>query len=825
MHCLWGFGTYESTVEGIALNCSRILLGVVSFACITALAEPVPMANTYRLYHGVTAYVNNPTGQTFELTLDLRDINIYANGPREVLFKVYDPEGKAVVREIIPDDGIVAKSFMPRIGGWDHELEYYALCYATGTSPMLRFSTWSDPGRLGAVAKRTFTRTIRGKKGIYRIVLAGARDHYATLKLEPSLPLAVTGHHTFLYGHGSQFNKSFIYVPRGTTGIHLAIAEPDVPRSRRFTLTDPAGKKLFEGAATGSFFETTVKLAKPGQYDDQVLTMSVSEGPGDFLLHAVLQRARKAYMGMGVAALLAPDEETASALRGGAIYADGEVFWHPFQVRFHRWLGKNQADTKLDAQLRGLAGRLRLLDPSDGRGSKGFTNWAYAFGYYGCKVWRPGWLLMQRDDVPGEVKDIIREAFIIGGDRLSFALGVERVNGNAFAQIPVALWYCHQATGDSLQKERFNTWFERWRSEGWGEGAGISRSGDSQEHFGHDMAYGAYIMNNWGGPGTWVKPGILEDTDEPRFREVHDRVRNLYTYLYCADANGKPVPANPWSSRTHQTIGKWQDMPWKANPGPDLTVSVNGGDEWFAARRKSYYALTFHGRLAPAWLVNTFHGQVGFGGGILCQLTVPGRGAVLASTLKASYGKGMHLSKWRDFHIHSVVGEMWDGVPFVAAVSEHANAKLEGNVVASSGEVRGRPLRVARRYAFNAESIDCEVKLSPTEYVSVLSMWSRGRPLAHVKEAWEMIPYLKGKVTFTDAAGQPAGELTESPAATQTIVIDRGGYGVRLELEKPMPVRLGKSTVLIQLAAPGAKPIPAETIALKYRLSTFGSEE
>lgn len=779
-------------------------------------------AKTYRLYHGITAYIDNPQGKDFDLTLDLRDINLVANGPREVLFKVYDPEGTPVVREIIQDDGIVSRSYMPRIGGWDHELDYYALCYSRGTLPMLRWSAPSEPKRLAAIEHRIIRRSIKsGKKGAYRVVLVGERDHYVTLRIEPKLNYGICGHHTWLHGYGEMWRKSFIYVPRGTVGLHLAFAEPDVPRSRRFTLTGPDGRNFFDGAATGSFIDSQVKFDKPGQYDDQLLTLQVSDGPGDYLLHITLQRVDGDYVGMGTEAVLAPDEATARALRGGAIYEDDKVFWHPFQVRLHRWLKINKlGDATLDADIRKLANlMITHIGPSDGRGAKSWTNWGYAFGYYGCRIWRPGWLLMKRAGVPHEIKDLIRECFLVGGDRLSFAIGIERVNGNAFAQIPVALWYCQQATGDALQKQRFETFFERWRTEGWGEGSGISKSGDSQEHFAHDNHYGSYILSNWLG-GTWVKHGILSDTDDPRFETVIERIRDLYTYLYCDQA-----AANPWSSRTsnrsHQGKTNWLfgGRKWKGEPGSDFTVSVNGGDEWFAARRKTYYVLTFHGRLPPQWLCNTFHGQIGFGGGILCQLTVPGKGTVLASTLNGDYGKGMHLSNWRNFRIHSIVGQMWNGEPLVTGVSEHHDAGLEGNMVSSSGEVRGRPIRSARKYTFEDESIVCEVKLGPTSYKKILTMWSGVRPLSHVKEAYEMIPFLKAKVALVSPDGILAGDLTTTPTEGSSVIIDRGGYGVRIEFDKPRNVLRGaNNTVLIQLAD---KKTPAGAISLNYRLVPF----
>src|SRR5437667_7066149 len=75
---------------------------------------------TYRLYDGITAYVNNADGKAFDVDLDVRDINVFADGPRELLVKVYDPDGRVIVREVIPDDGITTGAYLPPIGGWDH---------------------------------------------------------------------------------------------------------------------------------------------------------------------------------------------------------------------------------------------------------------------------------------------------------------------------------------------------------------------------------------------------------------------------------------------------------------------------------------------------------------------------------------------------------------------------------------------------------------------------------------------------------------------------------------------------------------------------------
>jgi hypothetical protein len=819
----------------------RVIFGILLLALLAFCSAQTQAAEqTFRLYRGVTLYVHNPEGKDFNVNLQVRDMNIYANGPREVLFKVYGPDGKPVVREIVPDDGIVAPAFQDRIGGWDHELMYYANLYAKGTKPSTSFSTWSDPKRLAAIKARVLKRPIKGKgKGIYRIVLAGTSDHFVTVGISHDLPFAVGGHPSFIHGHGDMLKKSYVYVPKNTSGLFFILIEPDPPAQRTFKLTAPDGKVLFEGKAKGGYIHPDggpwrKKLVgfKKGGYDGKLLTLEVSSGKGAFLVCLTLQQPRKGpfkvYTGMGSQALFAPDKETAMALKGGTIIVDDTVFWHPFQVRLHNWLKANPKGSPVRNLAHELYNGFRMFETSDGIGSSMWANWAYAFGYYGCKIWRPAWVLMQRKDVPADLRAIVNEGLIMGGDRLSFATGMERVNGNAFSQINVALWYCHRATGDALQKQRFETFWSRWVSgEGWGKGCGLSKSGDSQEHFSHDLHYGSYLMDNWLGK-QWVSHGILDDAQgkDPRFQKVVERYRELYSYLYCRD-KGRAFQACPWSSRTymppHAAEANWEPFghTWKGEPGKDFTVSVNDGDEWFAARRKNYYMLTFHGRLAPEWMSRTFEGQLGFGGGVLCQLTVPGKGPVLASSLFGSYGKGMDPSEWANFRIHSIVGETWNGRPLIASISDHENsAKLKGNTVTSSGEVRNAHVKVARSYTYKVDRIACSVSLAESDYAKGLSIWSPGRKWSQVRLAYEMIPFMpptkKGAVRATATVdGKP---LTKELTKAKTIRIDRGGFGVDIILPKAMPVKLGNSTVMIQLTAKEVKP---KKIALTYELVPF----
>lgn len=860
-------------------------------------AAAVETGATFRLCDGITVYVNNPRGEPFRLELDVRDINIYESGPREVLVKVYDPDGKALVREVIPDDGVTRKALLPRGSGW-----YELLCYTRGLEPMMSWSSFSDPAYLESIHKRTFRWDIPGsKKGVYRLMAVGNQDHFVTLKLEPELAYGVSGQPLWLHGRGKMFTKSYVYVPRGTRGLHLGFREPNAPPRRRLTLTAPDGNRLFDSSMPGSdrqgSYEET-RFDPPGRYDDQLLVLEITGGDEDFMLHLLLNNEGLSMgshnLRRGAAAVLSADEATAKAVQGGAIYHDGQVFWHGYQVRFHDWLKTLQpldfavnddrgnevkvvtvtggAAGEQGPRLDGLAKRegyyplngahvapplcdrimhdypahknrqalnlairdlekgLRDIATGDHRAVPGWNgNLAYIFAPFEWHYWRPAWRILQQSEAPEQVKEIIREAFILCGDRLAFARGMERVNGNAFSLIVEGLRYCHEATGDPLQKQLFETYFERFVNEGWGAGTGISKSGDCQEHFAHEHHYGTYIARD-----TWV--AVVRDFGDERFRKVLERVRELYTYTWCPQAD-----ANPWSSRTAHSFNEgaclWissavPKIPegstpvlgalWKGDPGPDFTVSVNGGGEWFAARRKNYYLVTFHGRLAPMTINAYFASRCGYGGGLLCQLTVPGKGTVLASTLNDSYGEGMEPHRWRNFHLHSVVGQLADGRPLVTADSEHeGTARLEGNVVSSSGEVRDGSVRVTRKYSFADDHIGCEVKLDPSAYEG---QYYQGRRRSDVAEAYEMIPFLPGSRESPTQVKliRPDGileELTPEPQLAKTLVIDRGGWGAEVELEKPANVHCGTNhTVLIQLTT---KPAPAGNLRLAYRLVPF----
>jgi hypothetical protein len=880
--------------------------------------------STFRLSDGFTLLVHNPEGKPFSVGLDVRDLNLLEPGARDVLFKVYDPTGKAVVREVIPDDGVTTPAGQGPTGGWDHEGWYYLYHYNRGVAPMLRWTALGAPDRLAAVPVRSFTRSVpAGPKGVYRVVVVGCRDHVVTAKIGGGLKWGVGGNPFFLHPVGNLLDKRFVYVPKGTTGLAIALVEHDHPRSRRFTLKDEAGNLLASGDAHSGVGFAEVKLEaqkpqgpavpahlQPGAWDGRVLTLEVAPGPNACMVQFSLFQPKLEGLSRPlpppvVPAFYAADPETARALGGGAITVDGRTYWQPLQARLDAWvrglkpedfLVKNPDGSEaklvdilppeggakaagLDVQpnrnaefrpLNGVHERAPLADsvmfsydlnrnrqalnvairdtvagladigPGDhvlNATWKGMANLAYENGTYRFHWWRPAWRIVRQADTPPEVRDAMRELILHTADRIAFCNSWERVNGNAFTTLLCALRYAQEATGDPLTKRLCDTFHDRLTTGGFGDRVGVGPSGPVQEEFAYDNHYGSYVMATTG--------AVARDIDDPRFPKIRDGIQNFFSYT-----TNPEVSACPFSARTnHNPAGKPATegpFAWKGLPGPDLTESINGANEFFAARRPKYYVLSYHGRITPKWQCESFNGQMGWSGGVMCQFVVPGKGTVLASTLDPpGYGTNMHPTQWRSFRLNSIVGTTTDGKPLVAADCHHMDARLEGNTVTGSGEVRDSSVHATRSYTYNPDHVVVEAKLRMTDDDGYQAFWFQSPFRGCIAEAWEMIPFVATKagaknkadpasatvVKVLDAAGREVGALGVEPSTGQVVVIDRGGFGVRIELEKPMEVKRGAGdTVMIKLLD-GMPPGPrdpkaapnAEQAAIRYKIVPFSS--
>lgn len=830
--------------------------------------EPV----TLRCYQGNAIYIHNPDGQAFDINLELFDWNLMEPGPREVLVKVYGPDGETIVREVIEDDGASGEPLV-EAGGWDHEMWYYALLYGRGSQPAFSWSSMTDPARLNRLKSRMFRyRAPALGAGTYRVLLMGSRDHVARFSLSRPLDYGIAGTPLWYHARGPGARR-YVYVPRGTTELHLGFAEFDLPVTRTFTLRDPDGGVIWEGMATGGFATQRIELGDTRNYDDTLLTIEASDGSGDYMLHLQLGR-RDAARG-GAPATYFDNPEAARAVRGGAIYHDGEVYWHHFQVRLHDWIKSldesafivrtpdgQPAETRpgptfgrgarsieyvglptrpgyvtlngphepppvsdtlmhhypdhkdsgtLHMAIRDLHQGFRMLTVGDSVAPRRWNgNMGYIFGTYAFHYWRPAWRVLQAQETPPAAREAVREAVLMAGDRLAFSRGIERVNGNAFSHIPQALAYAAAAVEDPLMARLADEYLDRFANGGWGAGTGISPSGDCMEHFGHDYHYGTYILANYRAP--------IADLGDERFRRIRDGVYEVYRHIFCPDAN-----AWVFGSRTGNAAGQVvRAEDYYGQPGPDFTRGVGGANAWFAARRANYYLLSFHGHLTPTWLNNYFDTCIGYGGGAICQLHVPGHGTVIASRQHGSYGQNMQPEKWRAFAVHSIVGELADGRPLVAADSIHHNVRLEGKAVISSGEVRDRPVHSHRTYTYENDHIIVQARLADTDLRQ--AYWDQGRA-STITSAWEMIPYVSGRaaaaarVTLLDANGASLGDIGAEPVTAAAIVIDRGGYGARIELDQPRPVHRGESdTVMIELVNRSSR---IDAAAIEYRVTPF----
>src|SRR5262249_23234150 len=101
-----------------------------------------------------------------------------------------------------------------------------------------------------------------------------------------------------------------------------------------------------------------------------------------------------------------------------------------------------------------------------------------------------------------------------------------------------ALRYCYAATGDPLQKELFETYWQRFVSGGWGERVGVGPSGPVQEGFAYAYHYASYILTTW--------QSVIADFPNERCKQVHEAIRTWFSNTL----DEENIAGGPWSSRT-----------------------------------------------------------------------------------------------------------------------------------------------------------------------------------------------------------------------------------------------------------------------------------
>jgi hypothetical protein len=839
-----------------------------------------------RLHDALTVLYDNPEGKGFDLTVKVRDINYAPRGPAELLIKMYGPDGHVVLRNVAPDDGVAGGMSDSPSAGFDHLALFFGDTRAKGLVPAVRYGAIMEPRRVAKMEAREFKFQVPGgPKGVYRLMLVGQPDLLVSFATSPEMKFGVAGGPDLLYATGRQYEKGFICVPAGATGLDLSLIQVDAPGDRTLKVSDEQGKELALVKGEGGYGAQKVKFE--GGMDGKVLKVELSGGGSDALMGAYFATAkgnRYGRPGGRLAAVICPDQATAKTLANGAFLHDGKVFYQHYAVVVYDYLkglkaedfvspnqtGKNPgtyialgshekpAKTCADMEMFDyLANKDKatlnraLKDMLEGMGQMGFDdtvmrgpNLAYEMGCYSYFYPRPAMWMIFSGDLPPRVKDALKEFAGRTGERLAFCRGLELVNGNATASLVAQMRYCAEASGDKDLAGLFDAYILRFTSGGFGSRVGVGPSGPVQEGFGYDQHYGTYPIRGL--------QAVMADLKDPRIKGIYDRIIEFYSYTYNFETTG-----GAWSSRTAakipaRTFEPDGPVPFKGNPGPSFTVNLNNAGEVFAARRPGYYAQTYHGRITPSYLADAGLGQIGYGGGMLGQVHVPGRGPVIVSRLHGDYGADMHWTKWREYAIHSVVGTTMDGLPMIGGDSEPTDAKLTGTVVSASADIRGGSVRVSRTYDFQEDGIACTVELGPALGDRMFGLWSKKSPLRGVvKEGYELIPLLCNKVGQTskpvaakagpdrkatgvvkpatlplmafDGDGKAIGEVPESgeEVFAKTVVLDRGGFGVKVELDTARAVHRGfEGALLIRLAEPGTA---ARDVRLSYRLAPFGA--
>ncbi|MDP6359691.1 MAG: hypothetical protein QF473_31510, partial [Planctomycetota bacterium] len=294
-------------------------------------------SSTYHhLRQGVTFYLPNQSGKSFEIALDIKDINTFCQGPQTMLLKVYAPDGEVLFEEDVPDDGIVEGGYQSAWAGWDHELWARGGIRETGAEPLFRWESFSNPKKLDQLKGTQRKILVRaGKKGVYQVQLAGCDDHFVKFETTPSMKFGALGHPDFVAGHGDQYRESFLYVPeelpfylKNRKDIDVWLIEHSYPRTRALTfyldgkplpIEDIVTKRkntfLTPGQALGRG-----KVSLDGIPPGSVLKLAI-QGEGDFLLRI-----------SGLPAILCPDAETARQIAGGLLrIPGGPTVTFPFQ--------------------------------------------------------------------------------------------------------------------------------------------------------------------------------------------------------------------------------------------------------------------------------------------------------------------------------------------------------------------------------------------------------------------------------------------------------------------------------------------------------------
>ena len=334
---------------------SALLLSIsVAFSTAESAAPPVP---AWRGKASGTAYLgpdvlwrprewlifnmHDAEGSGFDLTLTLRDMNTYLQGPTPLLVWVTGPDDQTLVRHEVADDGHVAGNERYRDGIYDPFADFryrqWHNHYSPGGYPpdKERAPYLDSPEDLPA-------RTVRVEvpaagKGLYRVTLLSSWDHWVSIT--PDRPLA-TGVHPGpgpLYMPQGRFENAYFYIPQTADEFSVMTTEEIKPYNWQITVRGPDGGEV---AHTSGDAFANFDICRPEKTGTVYRLSAVGSTTGACLSMR------------GVPALICPDRQTARLLHGGAQLEDGNwLSFHQHQRTLHDWSEKLTPEAlKVDLQ-------------------------------------------------------------------------------------------------------------------------------------------------------------------------------------------------------------------------------------------------------------------------------------------------------------------------------------------------------------------------------------------------------------------------------------------------------------------------------------------
>jgi len=299
----------------------------------------------WRLRDQVIFHLYDETGSGFNLTLTVRDMNVYCQGTRYFYVWVTAPDGSTAVSKILDDDGIISNDLKYKDGIADTFLDWryreFHRTYSPGGNPpdKERSPFLDNPEKIPA---RQLTLKIRtGGKGLYRVFMAGSYDHWVSLTPDRPLYGAIHPGPGPLYLPIGQLSRTFLYAPEKTSDICIAISEETQPYNWQASLRSSDGKEAAALKAQNSYNYLIARSCAKGVY-----RLDLNGKTSGANLHL-----------SGIPALFCPDEKTALLFQGAVLYYKGYPCYHQHQKTLLEWalsLSKNELDIDtgtLDPQL------------------------------------------------------------------------------------------------------------------------------------------------------------------------------------------------------------------------------------------------------------------------------------------------------------------------------------------------------------------------------------------------------------------------------------------------------------------------------------------